>query len=121
MRFLGGSVGKESTAMQNLGLIPRLGRSPGKGYDYLLQYSCLENPRDRGACQATVHGVVWVGHKLATKPPQLFQIGFYVYFNVCRNVSLVYFICMSYDSTTLHKYVSTDLARAASTAALETI
>ena len=32
-------------------------------------YSCLENPMDRGACQATVHGVARVGHGLATKPP----------------------------------------------------
>ena len=35
----------------------------------ILQYSCLENPMDRGACQATVHGVTRVGHNLATKPP----------------------------------------------------
>ena len=34
-----------------------------------LQYSCLENPMDRGAWQATVHGVTRVQHHLATKPP----------------------------------------------------
>ena len=34
--------------------IPRLGRSPGEGNDYPLQYSCLDNPMDRGAWQATV-------------------------------------------------------------------
>ena len=34
---------------------------------YPLQYSCLENPMDRGAWQATVHGVARVGHDLATK------------------------------------------------------
>ena len=34
-----------------------------------LQYSCLENPKDRGVRQATVHGVARVGHDLATKPP----------------------------------------------------
>ena len=33
------------------GLIPRLGRSPGGGHSYLLQYSCLENPMDRRAWQ----------------------------------------------------------------------
>ena len=33
-----------------------------------LQYSCLENPMDRGTWQATVHGVTRVGHDLATKP-----------------------------------------------------
>ena len=39
------------------GLIPGLGRSPGKGNGYLLQYSCLENFMDRGAWQAIVHGL----------------------------------------------------------------
>jgi len=33
-----------------------------------LQYSCVENPMDRGAWWATVHGVTRVGHNLATKP-----------------------------------------------------
>ena len=37
------------------GSIPELGRSPGKGHGNPLQYSCLENPMDRGAWQATVH------------------------------------------------------------------
>ena len=39
------------------GLIPGLGRSPGGGHGNPLQYSCLESPMDRGARQATVHGV----------------------------------------------------------------
>ena len=38
-------------------MIPGLGRSPGEGNGYPLQYSCLENSKDRGAWQATVHGV----------------------------------------------------------------
>ena len=38
-------------------MISGLGRSPGEGNDYPLQYSCLENPKDRGAWRATVHGV----------------------------------------------------------------
>ena len=37
----------------DLGSIPGLGRSPGEGGIYPLQYSCLENPMDRGACGAT--------------------------------------------------------------------
>ena len=37
------------------GSIPELGRLPGKGHGNPLQYSCLENPMDRGAWQATVH------------------------------------------------------------------
>ena len=39
------------------GLIPGSGRSPGIGKGNPLQYSCLGNPMDRGAWQATVHGV----------------------------------------------------------------
>ena len=39
----------------DLGSIPGLGRSPGEGHGSPLQYSCLENLMDRGACQAMVH------------------------------------------------------------------
>ena len=39
------------------GSIPGLGRSPGGGHGNPLQYSCLENPMDRGAWWATAHGV----------------------------------------------------------------
>ena len=41
----------------DLSSIPGLGRSPGEGNGNPLQYSCLGNPMDRGAWQATVHGV----------------------------------------------------------------
>ena len=41
----------------NLGLIPGSGRSPGEGNGHPLQYSCLENPMDREAWWAAVHGV----------------------------------------------------------------
>ena len=62
-------VGKESVCNEgDLGSIPGLGRSPGKGNDNPLQYPSLENPMDRGAWWATVHGVARVGHDLATKP-----------------------------------------------------
>ena len=40
-----------------VGLIPELGRSPGEGNGNPLQYSCLENPRNRGNLWAIVHGV----------------------------------------------------------------
>ena len=43
--------------IRDMGLIPGLGRSPVEGNDNSLQYSCLENPMDRGAWQAEVHGV----------------------------------------------------------------
>ena len=56
--FPSSSAGKESTwNAGELGLIPGLGISPGEGNGYPLQYSCLENSMDRGAWQATVHGV----------------------------------------------------------------
>ena len=54
---------------RDLDLIPGLGRSPGEGNDNPLQYSCLENPMDRGAWQATVHRLARVRHNLVTKPP----------------------------------------------------
>ena len=50
--------------------IPGSGRFPGVGNGNQLQYSCLENPIDRGAWQATVHGVSRVGHDSATKQQQ---------------------------------------------------
>ena len=43
--------------IRDVDLIPGSGRSPGAGNGNPLQYSCLENPMDRGAWQATVHGV----------------------------------------------------------------
>ena len=49
---------KNPPAMQETrGSIPGWGRTPGEGNDNPLQYSCLENPMDRGGWQATVHGV----------------------------------------------------------------
>ena len=54
----GGSDGKESACIaEGLDSIPGLGRSPGGGHGNPLQYSCLENPMDRGAWWATVPGV----------------------------------------------------------------
>ena len=56
--FSGGSAGKESACSAGaLGSIPGLGRAPGGGHGNPLQYSCLENPMDRGAWRATVQGV----------------------------------------------------------------
>ena len=48
-------------------LTPGSGRSPGGGPGNPLQYSCLENPMDRGVWRAIVHGVARVGHDLTTK------------------------------------------------------
>ena len=61
MGFLGGTVVKNSPANVgdegDVGLILSSGRSSGGGNGNPLQYSCLENPKDRGAWWATVHGV----------------------------------------------------------------
>ena len=56
--FRGGSVVQNPTAnVGDMGLIPGLERSPGEGNGNPFQYSCLGNPMDREAWQATVHGV----------------------------------------------------------------
>ena len=60
MGFPDGSIVKSLPANAgNADLIPGLGRSPGEGNGSPLQYSCLENPMDRGAWWGTGHG----GHK----------------------------------------------------------
>ena len=43
--------------LRDAGLIPELGKSPGGGHGNPLQYSCLQNPKDRGAWRGIVHGV----------------------------------------------------------------
>ena len=59
--FPGGASGKEPSAnagdVKDAGSFPGSGRFPGEGHGNPLQYSCLENPVDRGAWWATVHGV----------------------------------------------------------------
>ena len=61
MGFPGGTVVKNLPAnagdARDVGSIPGSGRSPGRENGSPLQYSCLENFMDRGAWQATVHGV----------------------------------------------------------------
>ena len=64
MGFPVGSDDKESTCnVGDVDLFPGLGRSPGEGNGYPLQYSYLENSMDRGIWQATVRGVTksWTG------------------------------------------------------------
>ena len=61
--FLGGSGVKNPPANAgDRGSIPRSGRSPGEGNGKPLWYPCLENPTDRGAWWATVHGSQIVRH-----------------------------------------------------------
>ena len=73
--FFGGSVVKNlpANAGDSVGSVPGLGRSPGEGKGYPLQYSCLENPMDREAWQAEVHGVAkswtWLNEHIHTHNP----------------------------------------------------
>ena len=64
--FPGGASSKEPSAnagdIRDGSSIPGLGRFPGGGHGNPLQYSCLENPMNRGAWQATVHRLQRVGH-----------------------------------------------------------
>ena len=70
MGFPHSSVGKGSACNAgDPGLIPASEKYPGEGNSNPLQYSCLENPMNREAWQAIVHGFASVGHDLATKPP----------------------------------------------------
>ena len=64
----------QETWVRFLASIPGSGRSPGEGNGNTLQYSCLENPMDRGAWWATVHGVARVRHDLVTKPPPPWEV-----------------------------------------------
>ena len=78
--FPGGSQDKASACNGgDLGSIPGSGRSPGEGNGHPLQHSCLENPMDRGAWRATVHGVARVGHDLVTKPAPLLHCSWILY------------------------------------------
>ena len=84
------SVGKVSACSAgDLGLIPGSGRSPGEGNGNPLQYSCLENPPDRGAWRATVRGVRRVRHDSATDPTVPTA-------HVCHYVSLNIRLCWSF-------------------------
>ena len=68
--FPGGSVVQNVPAnagnTRDTGSIPGLGRSPGGGNGNPLLYSCLENPMDKGAWRATVHGITKIGTQLSS-------------------------------------------------------
>ena len=72
MGFPGGSDSKESVCNAgDVDSISGLGRSPGEGNGYALQYSCLENPMDRWAWQATVHGAELPEENRITPPSRV--------------------------------------------------
>ena len=63
----GSAVKNLPASAGDAGSIPGLGRSPGKENGNTLQYFCLGNPTDRGACRATVHRSQRVEHNLVTE------------------------------------------------------
>ena len=90
--FPGGSVVKNPPANAgDAGLIPGSGRSPGGGHGNPLQYSCLENPSDRGAWRATVHVVVKSQTQLSTHALLQFKIFSVPYLkarNMCKIITI---------------------------------
>ena len=60
---------KQISYINDLDSIPGLGKSSGEGNGYPLQYSCLENSKDRGPWWATLHEVTRVRHNFMIKPP----------------------------------------------------
>ena len=63
--FTGRNLFASEGDIGDVGSIPGSGRSPGEGNGNPLQYSCLENPTDRGAWRATGHGVAKGGTQLS--------------------------------------------------------
>ena len=98
-RFPGGSIGKESAHnVGDLGSIPGLGRSPGEGNSYQLQYSGLKNSMDRGVWQAIQPmGLQRVRHNWATFTFTLFPWQIKAVFlscvwsHVCPDIHLLHF------------------------------
>ena len=69
-----------STTVTHCVSIPGSERSPGGAHGNPLQYSCLENPIDSGAWQATVHRIARVGHDLVIKSPPPLRVKLYAMF-----------------------------------------
>ena len=84
-----------------MGSIPGSGRCPGEGNGNPLQYSCLENPKDRGTWRAIVHEVARVGHDLATKPPPpplVYSLFSSVGYNSRKTTTLIYHKADSFNA-----------------------
>ena len=98
MGFTRGSVVKNRPAKAgDSSSIPGSGRSPGEGNGNLLQYSCLENPMDRGAWWATVHGVAGVRHDWGTMHQQGAYTDYFSFFVcVCPIVPVPFVLKLSF-------------------------
>ena len=94
--FSGGSHSEESACNAgNPGSIPGLGRYPGEGNGYPLQYPCLKNSMDRGAWQATIHGVAKSWSQLSdltllcwhTPKATVFTCNFYRFYTTLKHTA----------------------------------
>ena len=88
----------------DMGLIAGSGRAPGGGHGNPLQFSCLENPMDRGARQATVHRVTksWTPLKWFSTKAKIYVLKPWQVWNVLALVPFVSVICyciMNYSKT----------------------
>ena len=110
MGFPGGSDDKESACNAgDVGWIPGLGRSPGEWTGNSLQYSCLENPMDRGVWQATVH-------RIAKSQTQLKWLSTHAcHRNKCPNQTIGLFQKSPTVLLTLHYYPQIHKPRPATT------
>ena len=91
--------------------IPEMGRSPREGNSNPFQCSCLENPTDRGAWWATVHGVTRVGHNLATKSPQPLPYLKYLIMLSFHDITLCKLILYIFSSVQFSRSVVSDSLR----------
>ena len=89
MGFPGDSAIKNLLYAGDTGSIPGLGRSPGEENGNPLQYSCLETSMDRGAWQATVHGVAKSQTWLSTHESTHLQILLFPFFSPDLNEKLM--------------------------------
>ena len=85
------------------GLIPRSGRSPGGGNSNPLQYSCLENPMDRGAWWAVVHKMAktqtqlsMLTHVLIFRTKLYFQVIMSIFLQIFVNIGFIRISCTWY-------------------------
>ena len=93
--------------IRDVGLIPGLGRSPGGGHGYPLQYACQQNPTDRGAWRATGHSVVKSQTQVLHGRTQ--SIYFHASLSICHTLSFplshvqkpVLYVCISITALTI--------------------
>ena len=76
--------------VRDAGSIPGSGRSPGGRHNNPLQYSCLENPMDRGAWQAVVHGITQSWTRLKQFSTHTLEIYIYIYIYTGYTLEYIY-------------------------------